>query len=124
MALPPSAVSSRSLYEANQPAGSGAPEGRLHPDTFLIDSYNFVTPVDADNCRYYWFQVRNYAADDPGESAALTADFIGAFEEDLVVLAAVHSGMKAASRHIDLATDLGSNRARRMLKRMIEAEGG
>lgn len=104
------------------PAGSGAPEGRLHPDTFLIDSYNFVTPVDADNCRYYWFQVRNYAADDQGESAALTADFIDAFEEDLVILAAVHKGMKAAGRHIDLATDLGSNHARRMLKRMIAAE--
>lgn len=104
------------------PAGSGAPEGRLHADTFLIDSYNFVTPVDEENCRYYWFQVRNYRADDPGETEALTADFIGAFEEDLVVLAAVQQGMKASERNIDLASDLGSNHARRMLARMIRQE--
>lgn len=106
------------------PAGSGAPEGNLHPDVFLIDSYNFVTPVDADNCRYYWFQVRNYAANDPAETAALTEDFIQAFNEDLVVLSAVHAGMKAHGSRLDLATDLGSNQARRMLKRMIAAEQG
>lgn len=106
------------------PAGSGAPEGRLHADTFLIDSYNLVTPVDADNCRYYWFQVRNYAADDLAESEALTEDFIAAFGEDLVVLSAVHAGIKAQPSRVDLATDLGSNRARRMLALMIKAEQG
>ena len=106
------------------PAGSGAPEGHLHPDTFLLDSYNFVTPVSADSCRYYWFQVRNYAAADPGESDALTEDFIAAFGEDLIVLSAVHAGLKAQPSKLDLATDLGSNRARRMLARMIKAEQG
>jgi vanillate O-demethylase monooxygenase subunit len=106
------------------PAGSGAPEGRLHPDTFLIDSYNFVTPVDEDNCRYYWFQLRNYAADSAEETAALTTDFIAAFNEDLVVLAAVHAGLKARASKLDLATDLGSTQARRMLARMIKAESG
>lgn len=106
------------------PAGSGAPEGRLHQDVFLIDSYNFVTPVDADNCRYYWFQVRNYAAKDSAESAALTGDFIAAFGEDLVVLSAVHAGLQAQPSKLDLATDLGSNQARRMLARLIKAEQG
>ena len=104
------------------PAGTGAPEGHLHEKVWLVDSYNFVTPVDDDSCLYYWFQVRNYDVDSEAESEALTEDFIGAFNEDLVVLSAVHQGMKADGRHIDLATDLGSNRARRMLKRMIEEE--
>ncbi|MEQ1498247.1 MAG: aromatic ring-hydroxylating dioxygenase subunit alpha [Novosphingobium sp.] len=104
------------------PAGTGAPEGQLDASVFLIDSYNFVTPVDADNCRYFWFQVRNYAADDAAESAALTEDFIAAFNEDLVVLADVHAGMKTHGSKLDLATDLGSNQARRMLARMIKAE--
>ncbi|MGB7656323.1 MAG: aromatic ring-hydroxylating dioxygenase subunit alpha [Novosphingobium sp.] len=106
------------------PAGSGAPEGRLHEAVFLIDSYNFVTPIDDDTCRYYWFQVRNYAADDPAESQALTEDFIAAFNEDLIVLSAVHAGLKAQPSKLDLATDLGSNQARRMLARMIKAERG
>jgi len=106
------------------PTGTGAPEGQLHEDVWLLDSYNFITPVDEDSCRYYWFQVRNYDADSQEESEALTEDFIGAFNEDLVVLSAVHDGMKAHERHIDLATDLGSNHARRMLKRMIREEQG
>lgn len=106
------------------PAGSGAPEGHLHADVFLIDSYNLVTPVDDDICRYYWFQVRNYAAQDPAESEALTEDFIAAFSEDLIVLSAVHAGLKAQPSKLDLATDLGSNHARRMLGRMIKAEQG
>lgn len=104
------------------PAGSGAPEGSLHRDVFLIDSYNFVTPAGADSCRYYWFQVRNYAADDPAESRALTDDFIAAFSEDLIVLSAVHAGLKAHPGMVDLATDLGPNHARRMLARLIRAE--
>ena len=104
------------------PAGTGAPKGRLPEKVWLLDSYNFITPVDADNCRYYWFQVRNYDADSEEEDNALTADFLSAFNEDLVVLAEVHKGMKAEEFHIDLATDLGSNHARRMLRKKIRAE--
>lgn len=104
------------------PAGTGAPDGRLHPATFLLDSYNFVTPVDADRCLYHWFQVRNFRADSDAETAELTADFIAAFAEDLVVLAAVHAGIKAHGSMLDLATDLGPTQARRLLRRMIAAE--
>jgi len=42
------------------PAGSGAPEGKLHRDVFLIDSYNLVTPVTEHQSRYFWFQLRNF----------------------------------------------------------------
>lgn len=116
--LPSSAV----IKDIIAPAGTGAPEGKLHEDVFLIDSYNFLTPVDEDNCRYYWFQVRNYRAGDQAETDALTADFIAAFNEDLVVLAAVHKGMKESPQAIDLAIDKGSTLARRILKRMIQEE--
>lgn len=105
------------------PAGSGAPEGRLHKDTFLLDSYNFLTPVDEENCRYYWFQVRNFDAEDEAVSDLLTQDFIAAFSEDVVVMEAVHKGMKEKrTPNIDLAIDAGSLRGRRILAKMIEAE--
>ena len=40
-------------------------EGRpMHPDTFLMDSYNFLTPVDESTTHYFWFQTRNVMADD------------------------------------------------------------
>lgn len=104
------------------PANSGAPDGRRHPATWLLDSYNFITPIDAENCRYYWFQLRNYAIDDREEDEALTRDFISAFEEDLVVLAAVHAGLKAKGSRIDLASDRGSNLARNISKQRLAAE--
>ena len=106
------------------PTGSGAPQGHLHEKVWLLDSYNFITPVDDNSCRYYWFQLRNYDVGNDAESIALTTDFIAAFNEDLVVLAAVQKGMKAQPSQVDLATDRGSNLARRMLKQMITAEQG
>lgn len=116
--LPSSAV----IKDVIAPAGSGAPEGRLHPATWLLDSYNFVTPVDDDHCRYYWFQLRNYAIDDRAEDEALTRDFIAAFEEDLVVLAAVHQGLRKRRSSVDLASDRGSYQARRMLTQRLKVE--
>jgi vanillate O-demethylase monooxygenase subunit len=116
--LPSSAV----IKDVIAPAGTGAPDGRLTADAWLVDSYNFVTPVDDGSCRYFWFQLRNYDVGDFAETEALTADFISAFKEDLVVLAAVQQGMKASERHIDLASDRGGNQARLMLKKWIRSE--
>ena len=105
------------------PAGSGAPEGRFHKDVFLLDSYNFITPVDEDNCRYYWFQVRNFNPNDKAEEEALTKDFIDAFSEDVVVMEAIHNGMKnKITPNVDLSIDSGSLRGRRILEKMISAE--
>lgn len=106
------------------PAGSGG-EGRpLHPDVFLMDSYNFMTPVDADRTRYFWFQMRNFAADDPEVSASFARSVRGAFEEDRAVLAAVHKKMAAKrTPNLDLKIDAGPLRFRRRLQQMIEAEG-
>ncbi len=105
------------------PAGAGAPEGRLHPNVFLLDSYNFITPVDEENCRYYWFQVRNFDPADEAVSGDLTNDFIEAFSEDKVVMEAVQIGMKdKKTPNLDLAIDKGSRRARKILQKMIMAE--
>jgi hypothetical protein len=40
----------------------------VHEKAFLMDSYNFMTPVDENRTRYYWFQLRNFDADDEGVS--------------------------------------------------------
>ena len=116
--LPSTAV----IKDVIAPAGSGAPDGRLAADTWLVDSFNFVTPVDDQNCRYFWFQLRNYDVNDPAESEALTADFVSAFTEDLVVLAAVQKGLRSSPAGMDLAADRGGNQARRILDKMIRAE--
>lgn len=105
------------------PANSGAPQGQLHPDVFLLDSYNFVTPVTGHTCRYFWFQVRNFRPDCSATDQALTNDFISAFNEDLIVLSAVDYGMtNKRTPNTDIETDAAPLRFRRMLQKLIEAE--
>lgn len=117
--LPCSAV----IKDVISPAGSGAPQGNIHPDSFLLDSYNFLTPVTADSCRYYWFQVRNFDAQDAAVSAQLTEDFITAFNEDVLILEAVHRGIKnTRAELIHLQIDAGSARLRRLLDEMVRQE--
>ena len=105
------------------PAGSGG-EGRpLHPDAFVMDSYNFMTPVDGQTTRYHWFQMRNFAPGDVEVSARFAASVRGAFEEDRVVLEAVHQGMATRTTpNIDLSLDAGALRFRRRLAELVAAE--
>lgn len=105
------------------PANTGG-EGRALPDeTFLMDSYNFMTPVDENTTKYYWFQMRNFAPDDAAVSAQFAASVRGAFDEDRAVLTAVHKGMaNKRTPNLDLKIDVGPLRFRRNLARMIEAE--
>ncbi|CAN7217820.1 Rieske 2Fe-2S domain-containing protein [Paraburkholderia sp. SIMBA_054] len=105
------------------PAGTGGDDAPLHPDVFLMNSYNFMTPVDESHTRYYWFQTRNFAPQDEQVSRQFDADVRHAFEEDRVVLTAVHRGMQnARTPNIDLAIDAGPLRFRRALGQMIERE--
>ncbi len=105
------------------PAGMGGPEGRHCPDTFLMDSYNFMTPVDEHTTRYFWFQMRNFAPGDEQVSASFATSVRAAFEEDKRVLEAVHKGMQySRTPHIDLPSDAGPTRFRRRLAELIRAE--
>lgn len=106
------------------PAGTGGEGRALHPDAFVMDSYNFMTPVSATETRYYWFQMRNFAPDDADVSARFASSVRGAFEEDRVVLEAVQAGMDAMQTpNLDLAIDLGPLRFRNRLRKLIDAEG-
>ena len=105
------------------PAGTGG-EGRpAHPDVFLMDSYNFMTPIDENRTRYTWFQMRNFAPDDVEVSRQFAASVRGAFEEDAAVLQAVHRGMAIKrTPNLDLKIDAGPMRFRRRLAKLIAAE--
>ncbi len=106
------------------PAGTGGHDRPLHADAFLMDSFNFLTPVNGRATRYFWFQLRNFAPDDAAVSEEFTADVKHAFEEDRVILNAVQIGMDTSpTPTIDLKNDLASFRFRQNLARMIAAEG-
>ncbi len=105
------------------PAGTGSDDGELHEQVFLMNSYNFMTPIDESNTRYYWFQVRNFDQDNQEISRQFDEDVRHAFAEDRVVLSAVHQGMShKRSPNIDLASDAGPLRFRRNLGRLIALE--
>lgn len=105
------------------PAGTGGPGAPEVDATYINISYNFMTPVDENRTRYYWFQHRNTDPNDTAISGKMNAGAFMAFEEDRVVLEQVHEGMKnPATPHIDLGLDAGAKLFRLHLARRIEAE--
>jgi vanillate O-demethylase monooxygenase subunit len=88
-----------------------------------MDSYNFMTPVDENHTRYYWFQMRNFAPDDAEVSRQFTESVRGAFAEDKIILEAVQIGIDNASvPPIGLKIDLGPTRFRRAMAELIAQE--
>lgn len=105
------------------PAGSGGNQAPHHADAFLMDSYNFLTPVNTKQTRYFWFQLRNFAPDDEQVSRAFSEDVKSAFEEDRLILNAVQIGMdNMITPNVDLKNDYSSFRFRRTLGKKIEEE--
>ena len=106
------------------PAGTGGEDRPLHPDAFLMDSFNFLTPVDETTTRYFWFQMSNMPTEDDEEvSRSFAASVRGAFEEDRVILQASQRGMaESTSSTVNLRTDSGGIRFRHRLAQLIEAE--
>lgn len=110
----------KSIYT---PVGTGGYDKSPVAETFINISYNFMTPIDEDRTRYFWFQHRNSLADDAEVSTYMNDGARMAFLEDKDVLEAVHKGMKnATTSNIDLGLDAGAKQFRRVLDRAIEAE--
>lgn len=105
------------------PAGAGG-EGRPpHPDTFIMHSYNFLTPVDERTTRYFWFQQRNVAPGDDDVSQQFAASVRAAFQEDKAVLEQMQRGVdRATTPLVNLRSDAGGVRFRRRLTQLIESE--
>ncbi|KMK66840.1 aromatic ring-hydroxylating dioxygenase subunit alpha [Puniceibacterium sp. IMCC21224] len=121
MCLPAIALN-KSVYT---PPGTGGPDAAPVDLTLINISYNFMTPIDADRTRYFWFQHRNTDPQDKAISEKMNAGARMAFEEDRVVLEEVHKGMKApATPFIDLGLDAGTKLFRMRLAREIAAEQG
>jgi len=105
------------------PAGKGGPDMVDGPQTYRMVSYNFLTPIDEDHTNYFWLQHRNTDADDAALTERIAAGAKAAFEEDKIVLEAVHRGMKNRSTQTTgLLLDAAANRFRAGLATLIEAQ--
>jgi Vanillate O-demethylase oxygenase C-terminal domain len=104
------------------PSGAGGPDAERHDSAFIMDSYNFLTPIDAEHTKYYWFQMRNTLPDDAEASRLMSESVRGAFEEDRVVLNAIQESFaQTHTPHIDIAIDSAALRFRRRLRQLIDA---
>lgn len=116
----PSNMLARAIFTPAGHGGVGKPD---HADVFYMDSYNFLTPIDDKQTRYFWFQMRNVRADDTALSQQMNAGIRAVFEEDRLVLNAVQKGMdNKLTPNLDLKIDAAPLRFRRRLAQMIEAE--
>ena len=107
------------------PSGKGGPGFRSDESAYVMISYHFMTPIDADNTRYHWLQHRNTDPDNEELTAMIASSARSAFLEDREVLEAVHTGMaNATTRPVNLGLDAAALRFRRTLERMISRESG
>jgi phenylpropionate dioxygenase-like ring-hydroxylating dioxygenase large terminal subunit len=105
------------------PAGRGGEDFIVDGDTFIMDSYNFMTPVDERNTRYYWFQLRNIEPDNEAISTIMSEGVKSAFEEDRNILNALQKGMdEKPEGFISLRSDTGGFQFRRRLQQLIDKE--
>ncbi len=105
------------------PTGTGAPDDNHHDQTFIMDSYNFMTPISETETRYFWFQLRNIRPDDEDLSDMMSNDVREVFEEDVIILENVQVGMtEMTTPNIDLSIDGGQLGFRRQLSKMIAKE--
>lgn len=110
----------KSIYT---PVGTGGHGSAPVEETFVNISYNFMTPINEDRTRYFWFQHRNDHAEDREISKYMNDGAYMAFNEDREVLEKVHAGMKhARTPYIDLGLDAGAKSFRLMLDRAMAAE--
>lgn len=117
--LPSSAIN-MSVYT---PEGGGGADKPLSEGAFVNISYNFITPVDATNSRYFWFQHRNMHSDDAALSARMFDGAKTAFKEDQEVLEYVQTGMdNRKSGYLNLALDAGAMRFRTKVAKAITGE--
>lgn len=116
----PSTAVNKSMFF---PAGTGGPESPIDENAYVMISYNFMTPIDADNTSYYWLQHRNTDPENDEVTKAVAAGAKAAFLEDRDVLEAVHKGIaNETSRHINLGLDAAALHFRRKLQTLIEQE--
>ena len=105
------------------PAGMGGGQMVERPDTYRMISYHFITPVDEDHTHYFWLQHRNTDPHDEDLTRRVAAGARAAFEEDRVILEAVHQGMKNKSTPTTgLLLDAAAHRFRKGLAERIARE--
>lgn len=105
-------------------AGTGAPEGDRSQG---VNGYvmNTITPETDRTSHYFWAFMRNYRLDSQTITTQLREGVHGVFGEDEEMLMAQQAAIDANPEHefYSLNVDMGGMWVRRILERMMQAEG-
>ena len=106
------------------PTGTGAPEGDRSQG---VNGYvlNSITPETDSTCHYFWAFVRSYRLGDQRLTTELRDGVSRIFREDELILEAQQKAIEEHPDHIfyNLNIDAGAMWARRLIDRMVAAEG-
>ncbi|MDR7081904.1 vanillate O-demethylase monooxygenase subunit [Arthrobacter ginsengisoli] len=105
-------------------AGTGAPEGDRSQG---VNGYvmNTISPETAKTCHYFWAFMRNYCLDSQLITTQLRNGVHGVFGEDEAMLTAQQEAIDANPDYefYSLNIDAGGMWVRRLIERMLQAEG-
>ena len=107
------------------PTGTGAPDGdRSQGVNGMV--LNTLTPETDRTCHYFWAFARNYRITEQLLTHQLREGVAGIFREDELILEAQQQAIDEHPDHVfyNLNIDAGSMWARRLIDRMVAAEGG
>ncbi|GAA4038206.1 aromatic ring-hydroxylating dioxygenase subunit alpha [Arthrobacter methylotrophus] len=105
-------------------AGTGAPDGDRSQG---VNGYvmNTISPETAKSCHYFWAFMRNYCLDSQLITTQLRNGVHGVFGEDEAMLKAQQEAIDANPDYefYSLNIDAGGMWVRRLIERMLQAEG-
>ena len=106
-------------------AGTGAREGDRSRGVTTWN-LNAITPETERSTHYFWAQAQDFAGDDPSISQLDFQLVHTAFQEDLAIIRGQQENIDLGpdAPRLDLAADRASVQARRMVERLLRAEGG
>lgn len=96
------------------------PRRRMH--ILLINS---ITPETEYSSQYFWTSTRDFAVDDPKVTEFFQHETTRAFNEDIAILEAQEAciALDPSAPTVNVPGDAGGVTARRLVARLIEAEG-
>lgn len=77
-----------SMSSGSAPAGTGAPEGKLAPETMVSHSNQLITPADEHNTHYFYVLAHGFAVEDSNLTDLLAERVRAGFAEDNVMIEA------------------------------------
>lgn len=109
--------------------------GAVEPGTDAIDDpnrggfhmrgFHGITPETEGSCHYFWSMAANKHPDMPETIHTVVEQTRYTFDEDRVVIEAQYRNMKtfgSAASWLDIHVDVGANRARRIISRLVEQQ--